>query len=131
MSELESLGLIRFDDYYHSGRTLGTGHFATVKLAIHKSSNEKCAVKIMNRSDMRIADQRNLAVELKILRMIQHPSIVALREIFGEDTDHGGEVHIVMELMGGGELFDRIVTKEFYSEKEAKIAMKVRVCYVI
>jgi len=27
--------------------------------------------------------------------------------------------YIVMELMTGGELFDRIVDKEFYSEKEA------------
>lgn len=53
--------------------------------------------------------------EIDILSQIDHPNIVKLHEIFDEKES----LELVMELMMGGELFDRIVEKEHYSEKEA------------
>jgi serine/threonine protein kinase len=61
------------------------------------------------------------------LTQVDHPNIVKLFEVFDDDDNY----HLVMELMTGGEvmllklflyffqLFDTIIEKEFYSEKEA------------
>ena len=51
---------------------------------------------------------------MDILSQIDHPNTVKLFEIFDEDD----RICLVMEHLGGGELFDRIVEKESYSEKE-------------
>lgn len=46
---------------------------------------------------------------------LDHPNVIKLHEIFDEDQC----IYLVLEIMEGGELFDRIVEKENYSEKEA------------
>jgi calcium/calmodulin-dependent protein kinase I len=66
-------------------------------------------------------DEDAIAAEIKILQTVDHPNIVKLKEIF----DSNAQMFIVMEVMYGGELFDRIVKKEFYTEDEAKNAFKM------
>lgn len=53
--------------------------------------------------------------EVEIMSQIDHPNIVKLFEVYEDKT----KLHVVLELMTGGELFDRIVEKEVYNEKEA------------
>jgi len=75
-------------------------------------------------------EQENLHLEVEILSNIDHPNVVKLYEIF----DEGNKLYLVMELMQGGELFDRIVEKEAYSEREAAECLKpivdaIRYCH--
>jgi len=56
-----------------------------------------------------------LEKEISILRKLKHRNICMLREVF-QDRDM---LYMIMEELTGGELFDRIVQKEFYSESEA------------
>ncbi len=51
---------------------------------------------------------------------VDHPNIVKLYEVYDEKT----KLYMVLEMMTGGELFDRIVEKETYSEKEAADVIK-------
>ena len=61
-------------------------------------------------------DEENmLQIEVEILTQIDHPNVVKIYEIFDQDDF----IYLVLELLAGGELFDRIVDKEHYSEKEA------------
>jgi len=102
-------------DSYKFDKVLGEGSFAVVRKGIKKTSNEEFAIKIIDKTTLESDDQMALQTEVEILSQIDHPNIVKLYEIYDEKT----RFNMVMELMTGGELFDRIVEKESYSEKEA------------
>mmetsp|Transcript_12525 Transcript_12525/g.21091 ORF Transcript_12525/g.21091 Transcript_12525/m.21091 type:complete len:316 (-) Transcript_12525:53-1000(-) len=102
-------------DHYKLEEELGRGSFAIVKRAVHRTTGAKCAVKIIDRQSLGDDDEMALQLEVEILSQMDHPNVVRLTEIY----DEGDVLYLVMELMGGGELFDRIVEKESYSEKEA------------
>lgn len=104
---------------YKFGRTLGQGTFATVKLATHIPDGTKWAVKIIKRSALTSEDEESLKMEIQILQLTNHPNIVSVKEVFYCKN----YVYLVMDLMTGGELFDRIVSKDHYSEQEAKQAL--------
>jgi len=53
--------------------------------------------------------------EVEIMKKLDHPNVLKLYEYFIEEED----VYLVTEICKGGELFDRIVEKEFYAEPEA------------
>lgn len=105
---------------YKFGRTLGQGTFATVKMATNIAENSKWAVKIIKRSALTSEDEESLKMEIQILQLTNHPNIVSVKEVFYCRN----YVYLVMDLMTGGELFDRIVTKDHYSEQEAKNALR-------
>ena len=107
------------ESHYRLGRTLGQGSFATVKLATEMATETAWAVKIIKKSALTVSDAEALKSEMTILQQLQHTNIVGVHEIF--DAPHF--CYIVMECMFGGELFDRIVAKEHYSELEARIAV--------
>lgn len=104
---------------YKFGRTLGQGTFATVKLATCIKDNSKWAVKVIKRSALTSEDEESLKMEIQILQLTNHPNIVSVKEVFYCKN----YVYLVMDLMTGGELFDRIVSKDHYSENEAKQAL--------
>jgi calcium/calmodulin-dependent protein kinase I len=70
---------------------------------------------VICKKDLGTDYQKNLEREIEIMRKIKHPHVIAMRDLF--ETKH--EMYIVMELVSGGELFDKIVEKGSYTEPEA------------
>lgn len=92
---------------------LGRGHYATVNLGTHKETGRQVAVKRIQISKSRVEALRR---EVEVLKKVgRHPNIVTLYDIFITET----ELILVLELLTGGELFDRMVEKGPYSEQEA------------
>mgnify|MGYP002716629003 CR=1 FL=1 len=95
------------EDKYVMKELLGTGAFSEVRLAESKECpGQLYAVKIIDRKALKGKDD-SLENEIKVLRRLKHPNIVQLLETF-EDKH---KVYLIMELVSGGELFDRIVEK--------------------
>jgi len=74
------------------------------------------AIKIVNKEDLDSADEISLYHEINILKKLKHPNIIRLYEVYHELN----YFYLVTELMKGGELFDRIIQKEIYTEMEAR-----------
>ncbi|KAG6737229.1 hypothetical protein POTOM_058742 [Populus tomentosa] len=109
-------------DHYSIGRKLGQGQFGTTFLCTHKTSGKKYACKsIPKRKLLCKEDYEDVWREIQIMHHLsEHPHVVRISGAY-EDISC---VHLVMELCEGGELFDRIVKKGHYSEKEAAKLMK-------
>ena len=108
--------------YYKLGRTLGTGGYATVKKGKLLADGSHWAVKIIQKSSLSSKDLENLKTEIRILKTVSHPNIVNTKDVYQPPGDNNA--YIVMELMSGGELFDRIVEKECYNEHETRVAFR-------
>jgi len=100
------------NDYYDLGEELGSGAFSVVVKARHKKTEEVVAIKQVARDQ---TDQEEMYNELSIMSQLSHPNLVTFREIF--ETPE--RFYVVLELVTGGELFDRIIELQRYSEKEA------------
>ncbi|KAL6763509.1 kinase-like domain-containing protein [Haematococcus lacustris] len=107
----------KFEDVYSISKLIGHGAFAKVSICTHLSSNAKYAVKVVQKNIEDPAKQREgILKEIAIMRMLEdHPNTVRLLEVF-EDAD---SYMLVMELCTGGELFDQIIAKGHFSEKDA------------
>ncbi|XP_052780146.1 calcium/calmodulin-dependent protein kinase type 1-like [Mya arenaria] len=105
---------------YDLKETLGTGAFSEVLLAEDKIQPGKfVAVKCIDRMGI-VGKEESLTNEIEVLRRLNHPNIVQLTDVF-EDKNY---VYLVMELVTGGELFDRIMEKGSYTERDASYLMK-------
>ncbi|CAM9187931.1 unnamed protein product [Ectocarpus fasciculatus] len=104
------------DDAYEIGGVLGKGAYSVVKSAKAKKTNDEVAVKIVKRAGLPQDDEKALKDEMAIMLELDHPNIIKLLDFF-EKKDH---FYMVVEKVRGGELFDRIVEKVVYNEKEAR-----------
>jgi calcium-dependent protein kinase len=102
------------DDYKLDGE-LGQGTYGVVYKGIHKLTGEIRAIKQIPRS--KITKYERFVNEVTALKTLDHPNIIKLFEIYEDET----QVYLVQEMCTGGELFDRIVEKEYLSEKQASI----------
>jgi len=105
---------------YELKKELGRGAFSVVRLGINKKTKDKFAIKIIERNDVGEAFEKNLKMETDILRRVDHPNIIKLEEMIEAEN----KLYFVMELVTGGELFDRIVEKGSYSEDDAKVLVR-------
>lgn len=106
---------------YDIGKTLRKGKFAEVKYGASKvKADQIVEVKIVPRGRMKKSDENALAREVEITRSLVNFHVVHMYEFF-EDVEH---FYIIMEHCTGGDLFDRIVAKTFYEEKDAREVIK-------
>ncbi|KDO20510.1 CAMK/CAMK1 protein kinase [Saprolegnia parasitica CBS 223.65] len=99
---------------------LGEGATAIVYVATNKRNGKRVAVKCFEKAKMVQNEIRDLFMEVGILKLMKHKNVLQLHDFFEEPA----HFFIVTDLLEGGELFDRIVEKEFYSEKEARDVIK-------
>ncbi|XP_071562978.1 calcium/calmodulin-dependent protein kinase II isoform X8 [Temnothorax nylanderi] len=105
----------RFSDNYDLKEELGKGAFSVVRRCVQKSSGHEFAAKIINTKKLSNRDFQKLEREARICRKLQHPNIVRLHDSIQEENFH----YLVFDLVTGGELFEDIVAREFYSEADA------------
>jgi len=114
----------KIEDDYDLKETLGTGTFSKVVLAICKKTNQEFAVKVIDKKEV---DEPRLRMEVEILKKVKHPNIISLKEVYDDDPK---KLYLVMELVTGGELFNKIVEIGSYSENIAKRLVKQMVSAV-
>ena len=154
-----------FQKDYQMQRKLGKGNYSEVRLAVHRQTRQKYAVKVVTKSTLQQEDLDALYVEVEVLlkvhknthllaalrvhmhnvvnadtipllpsssssSQLEHPNVVNLIAFYEDDT----KFYLVMELMTGGELFQRIVQKSKYTESEARdlvrtLTMAVNYCH--
>ncbi|ESO11375.1 hypothetical protein HELRODRAFT_194833 [Helobdella robusta] len=130
----ESIKDVKFSDEYVIDRELGRGATSIVYRCRCRRTSKEWAVKMINKK----VERRIVATEIGVLLKLNHPNIfnfqfdsktspednvecvgikcqIRLKEVY-EST---AVIHMILELVTGGELFDRIVSCGFYSEKEA------------
>uniref|UniRef100_A0A4W5NTW4 calcium/calmodulin-dependent protein kinase n=1 Tax=Hucho hucho TaxID=62062 RepID=A0A4W5NTW4_9TELE len=91
------------------------GAFSVVRRCIKKSNGQEFAAKIINTKKLSARDHQKLEREARICRLLKHPNIVRLHESISEEGFH----YLVFDLVTGGELFEDIVAREYYSEADA------------
>ncbi|XP_026878787.2 ribosomal protein S6 kinase alpha-2 isoform X1 [Electrophorus electricus] len=105
---------INFTDGYELKEDIGIGSYSVCKRCIHRITSVEYAMKIIDRA------KKDPSEEIEILlRYGQHPNIITLKDVY----DDGKCVYLVMELMRGGELLDRILHHKGFSECEASAVM--------
>jgi len=99
-------------NFYDVGKEIGKGAFATVHLCTGKADGKQYAVKVIQKKP---SQMDSLETEIRIMSMIQHDHVVRLVDLFDTPT----HIYMVLELLTGGELFDRIVEIQNYAERDA------------
>lgn len=92
---------------YHIMQTLGTGNFASVKLGVHKKTNQQVAIKCIEKKKMVGGSVREGAMrdEMDILERVDHINIIKIHNHYESES----MLWLVLEYVEGGELFDFIV----------------------
>ncbi|XP_049271597.1 calcium/calmodulin-dependent protein kinase type II delta chain isoform X20 [Rhipicephalus sanguineus] len=105
----------RFSDNYELKEELGKGAFSIVRRCVQKSTGNEFAAKIINTKKLSSRDFQKLEREARICRKLNHPNIVRLHDSIQEEGYH----YLIFDLVTGGELFEDIVAREYYSEADA------------
>jgi len=105
-----------FTELYELDKELGVGAFSVVKVGHHRQSQKGFAIKTITKSDMQEFDKQCLQEEISILTDLRHEHIIRLWDVFDEPE----YIHLVLEKVDGGQLLERIIEKENYTECEAR-----------
>ena len=115
---------------YDIGEEIGKGSFSAVYKGTKKSSGQRVAIKVIDKTKLNPKDISVIESEIRILEKMEHPNILKFYEHYFEQN----KAYIILELCEGGELFDRIVKRDFYTEADAQgvlraIASGLKYCH--
>jgi len=106
-------------DEYEFGKELGRGSFSIVYEGRHKVNGSLWAIKQLTKA--RITDLKKVKNrEIAIMMQVKHPNIVCLQEVF-EDEKY---IHLVLQLVPGGELFEKILDAGHFTEVKASTIIR-------
>jgi serine/threonine protein kinase len=111
----------KLKENYICGPILGSGHFSIVRQVTEISTGEEYAMKIINK--LQTFDPHSgikIHQEIEILKKVKHQYIISLKEVFESET----HIFLIMELVRGGELFDMLVERGSFLEKDAVIIIQ-------
>jgi calcium/calmodulin-dependent protein kinase (CaM kinase) II len=109
-----------FSSKYTLKEELGKGAFSIVRKCTHRETNKDFAAKIISKKNLSKRDADKLSREERICLQLDHPNVVRLFEVISESVAQ----YFIFELITGGELFEEIVAREFYSEFDASYCMR-------
>jgi len=100
--------------FYDIGAIIGRGKFSYVYSCTERRTNKEWAVKVIKKDNLSAEDKSLLRTEISILRIVSHPYIVSLHDVYESKT----HVYLIMTLMNGGDLFDALKARDFNIEEE-------------
>ena len=109
-----------FSDVFEQGELLGSGAYSEVFRATKRSDGTQWAVKRFDKAQLEDGELEEIFEEARILGTISHPHVIAVRQLY----DEAKFLYLVSDLLEGGELVDRVLEKEFYSEADARLVME-------
>jgi calcium/calmodulin-dependent protein kinase I len=92
-----------------------------VRSGRNKATGQSIACKCIDRTVLSPDDEFLIRQEVKIMGPLSHQNIVKLIDFFEEEKSF----YVILEFVPGGELFDRIVAKEFYNEQDARDTVRI------
>ncbi|KAK1836296.1 kinase-like domain-containing protein [Podospora conica] len=111
---------------YNIIKTLGEGSFGKVKLAVHRSTGQRVALKIISRKKLTSRDmQGRVEREIEYLQLLRHPHIIKLYSVIKSPSD----ITMVLEY-AGGELFEYIVRVRKIPEEQSRRFFQQIICAV-
>ena len=108
------------EKYYDVGEQLGSGSFAVVHKATRKSDGAEFAIKFIDKTALSQDDAGMLESECRVLKEVEHPNMIMLYEIFHTKA----KLILVMELVTGGEMLDKLRKQEKYTERDAATTVR-------
>lgn len=96
------------------------GGFGEVRKCSNKKTGAVRAVKIIRKDTLDAKEKARFFQEIEIMRQLDHPNIVRLYEVYQDEK----RFYLVTELCSGGELFDEITKRNFFSEQDAASIIK-------
>lgn len=105
-----------FKQRYKMDKELGRGNYSVVKRGVDTVTGQVLAIKCIEEKSLTEEDRTALKIETALLKELDHPNIIKFYGFYQDDKMY----YLLTEFVGGGELFDRIVAKEYYSEADAQ-----------
>lgn len=98
-------------------KLLGSGLTSSVRKVVRKSDGKEFALKIIRLDKLQSELVDIIRGEVAVLRMLDHPNIAKLREAYEEPELN---LYLVMDLLKGGDLFDRLSKVHHFQEVRAR-----------